>query len=155
LEIISEMRKRWIWKALVAGSCGSAMHAALMLLKARMGLLPSFQPYQSLQEALGTLIGSEVPPIVPWLLSFFSGATIVGFVFGLVYRLLPGKSGATKGLSFGLLAWMLMGLLFFPVLHLGLFATGIELGLAPAIFSLAMLLTYGIVMGIVYAALEH
>lgn len=65
MEIISEMRKRWIWKALVAGSCGSAMDAALMLLKARMGLLPSFQPYQSLQEALGTLIGSEVPPIVP------------------------------------------------------------------------------------------
>lgn len=149
------MRKRWIWKALVAGLCGSAMHAALMFLKARMELLPSFQPYQSLQDALGALIGSEVPPIVPWLLSLLSGATIVGFVFGLFYRLLPGKSGAIRGLSFGLFAWLLMGLLFFPILHLGLFATGIELGLAPAIFSLAMLLTYGVVMGAVYAALEH
>lgn len=149
------MPKPWIWKALVAGTCGSAMHSLLMFLKAWMGLLPSFQPYQSLQEALGNLVGSEVHPFVPWLLSFISGATIVGFVFGLIYRLLPGKSGATKGLSFGVLAWMLMGLLFFPFLHLGLFATGIELGLAPAIFSLAMLLTYGVAMGIVYAALDR
>ncbi|MFO1098337.1 MAG: DUF6789 family protein [Xanthobacteraceae bacterium] len=149
------MRKRWIWKALVAGLCGSVTHAALMFLKARMALLPSFQPYQSLQEGLSALVGSEVPAIVSWLLSFLSGATIVGFVFGLVYRLLPGKSGAMRGLSFGLLAWLLMGLLFFPVLHLGLFATGTELGLAPAIVSLAMLLTYGIVMGAVYAGLDH
>lgn len=149
------MRKRWVWRALVAGLCGSATHTALMFLKARMDLLPSFQPYQSLQDALGALIGREVPAIVPWLLSFLSGATVIGFVFGLVYRLLPGNSGAIRGLSFGLLAWLLMGLLFFPVLHLGLFATGIELGLYPAIVSLAMLLIYGVVMGAVYAALEH
>ncbi len=37
---------------------------------------------------------------------------------------------------------------------LGMFAIRIGLGIAPALFSLAMLLTYSMVMGIVYAALN-
>ena len=48
-----------------------------------------------------------------------------------------------------------MGLLFFPWLDLGYFAAGIGLGIAPALLSLAMLLAYSLVMGIVYAALDR
>ena len=149
-----EMVSPWIVKSVVAGLCGTAAHSLLMILKARIGLLPSFQPYQSLQHALGNLVGGEVHPVVPWALSFLSGATVVGFLFGRVYEVLPGKTGATKGLIFGLLAWALMGLLFFPFLGLGFFATHIGLGIAPALFSLAMLLTYSVVVGVVYAALN-
>jgi hypothetical protein len=47
-----------------------------------------------------------------------------------------------------------MGLVFFPLLGLGLFATGIGLGVWPALFSLAMLLTYSVVMGVVYDGLN-
>ena len=151
---MAQTAKPWIWKAIVAGACGAAMHSALMFLKARFGLLPSFQPYDSMQHALGHLTGAAVHPLVPWLLSFLSGATIVGFVFGRLYRFLPGTTGALKGLSFGIFAWLAMGLLFFPLLDLGFFAADIALGLAPALFSLAMLLTYSVVMGIVYAALD-
>jgi len=43
---------------------------------------------------------------------------------------------------------------FFPLLGLGLFATNLDLGIEPALFSLAMLLTYSIVLGSVYAALN-
>jgi hypothetical protein len=148
------MAKRWIWKSIVAGLCGTAAHSVLMFAKSRMGLLPSFQPYESLQNALNHLIGSDVHPIVPWALSFLSGATLVGFAFAQVYRLLPGKHGATKGLIFGVFGWALMGVVFFPLLGLGLFAANTGLGIAPALFSLAMLLTYGVVMGMVYAALN-
>lgn len=148
------MRSDWIWKAVVAGLCGVAAHSLLMLLKSQMGFLPSFQPYESFQRVLSRLAGSELPPVVPWLLSFLNGGTVVGFVFARAYRLLPGHNGATKGLTFGLLAWAIMGLLFFPWLGLGMFAVHIGLGIAPALFSLAMLLTYSMVMGIVYAALN-
>ena len=48
-----------------------------------------------------------------------------------------------------------MGLLFFPVLGQGLFATGAGLGARPALFSLAMLLTYSIFMGIAYSTLDQ
>ena len=47
-----------------------------------------------------------------------------------------------------------MNLVFFPLLGMGLFATRIGLGFAPALFSIAMLLAYSIVMGFVYAALS-
>jgi hypothetical protein len=144
----------WLWKIAVAGLCGSAAHSLLMYLKFRLDLLPSFQPYESLQLALGRLTGGSIHPAVPWLLSFLNGSTITGFSFGRVYPQLPGRIGAIKGLSFGVLCWALMGLVFFPLLGLGVFATGIGLGLWPALFSLAMLLTYSVVMGVVYDALN-
>jgi hypothetical protein len=144
----------WLWKAAVAGLCGSAAHSLLMYLKFRLGLLPSFQPYESLQLALGRLTGDSIHPIVPWLLSLLNGSTITGFSFSRLYPQLPGRAGAIKGLSFGVLCWMVMSLLFFPLLGLGVFATGIGLGLWPALFSLAMLLTYSVVMGVVYDALN-
>ena len=48
----------------------------------------------------------------------------------------------------------MMGLLFFPFLGLGFFGLKVGIGLAPALFSLAMLLTYSVVMGLVYSALN-
>jgi hypothetical protein len=148
------MAMHWVWKAIAAGLCGAAAHTLLMLLKSWSGLLPSFQPYESLQNTISHFIGTDIHPIVPWMLSFVSGATIIGFLFGLTYKLLPGKTAAIKGLIFGLLGWMVMGLLFFPVIGLGLFAVKVGLGIAPALFSLAMLLTYSIVMALMYAVLN-
>ena len=48
----------------------------------------------------------------------------------------------------------MMEFLFFPFLGLGLFAIQIGRGIAPALFALAMLLTYSVVMGVVYATLN-
>ena len=105
-----------IWPAVAAGLAGSAAHSCLMFLKTRAGLLPSFQPYDDLQRLLGDLVGGSVGPAVPWLLSFANGALVLGFLFGRTYRLLPGRNGAVKGLIFGLIGWILMGLIFFPLL---------------------------------------
>jgi len=58
------MTGHWIWKAAAAGLCGSAAHSLLMYLKSRLGLLPLFQPYESLQLVLGRLTGGGVHPIV-------------------------------------------------------------------------------------------
>jgi hypothetical protein len=44
------------------------------------------------------------------------------------------------------------GIVAFPMFGLGIFAS--KLGLTPAFFSLAMLLIYSVVMGIVYSALN-
>jgi hypothetical protein len=143
-----------IWRSLAAGLCGSAAHFTLMFLKARAGLLPSFQPYEDLQHALGNLLGHSVHPWLTWLLSFLNGAVVLGLLFGRIYRFLPGRTGAVKGLTFGLLGWALMGLIFFPLLGRGLFAIDAGLGLRPALFSLLMLLTYGVIMGVAFAAFD-
>ena len=112
-----------IWKSLAAGLCGSAAHSGLMFLKSWMGLLPSFHPYEDLQQALSELVGSSVHPLIPWALSFLNGAVVLGILFGRLYRLLPGRSGAAKGLVFGVFGWVVMGVAFFPMLGRGLFAT--------------------------------
>jgi hypothetical protein len=147
------MTRQAIWKSMVAGLCGSIAHSLLMLFKQQSGILPAFQPYDSLQAVLAEVTGRNVPAFVPWVLSFLNGSTLVGFAFGYAYPVLPGGSGAVKGLIFGLLGWIAMGVLFFPLIGLGVFASGTDLGAAPALFSLAMLLAYSVVLGVVYAAL--
>ena len=146
--------KGWIWRSVIAGSAGTIVHFLFMHFKSWTGLLPSFQPYQSFQVALSHWVGANVPAIVPWGLSFLNGMAILGFLFARINRLLPGRNGATKGLMFGLIGWMFMGLIFFPVIGLGPFATGIGLGIGPALLSLAMVLTYSVVLGTVYVALD-
>jgi hypothetical protein len=112
------MRMNDLGRSIAAGLCGGAAHFGLMYLKARTGLLPSFQPYQDLQRALAQLVGEPVHPALPWVLSFMNGAVVLGF------------------------------------LGRGLFATQAGLGLAPAAFSLAMVLAYSVTMGVVYALLK-
>ena len=103
----------------IAGSAGTVVHFLLMHLKSSTGLLPSFQPYQSFQIALSHWVGANVPAIVPWALSFLNGMTVLGFLFARTNRLLPGKTGAVKGIIFGLIGWVFMGLVFFPLIGLG------------------------------------
>lgn len=148
------MDRHWIWKSAIAGLCGSVAHSLLMYFKAVSGLLPTFEPYQSLQLALSHWTGSNVNPLVPWALSFLNGSTLVGFAFGHSYSRLPVRNGAAKGALFGLAMWLVMGTVFFPLIGLGVFATGTGLGISPALFALAMLLAYSVVMGVVYESLS-
>ena len=100
------------------------------------------------------MIGGQVHPIVPWVLSFLNGSTILSFAFDRLYPHLPGQSGMAKGLAFGIVGWLAMGLVFFPLIGLGPFAAGVGLGIQPALFSLAMILAYSLVLGAVYGALD-
>jgi Family of unknown function (DUF6789) len=147
--------KGWIARSLVAGSAATLVHFLFMYFKSRLGLLPAFQPYHSFQIALSRWVGSDVPAIVPWLLSFLNGMTLIGLLFGRIIQRLPGRSGAAKGLSFGVIGWLLLNLIFFPLIDRGPFALRVGAGIGPALLSLAMMLTYSIVLGIVYIALDQ
>ena len=146
--------KGWIRRSAIAGLCGSATHSLLMFAKAELGILQSFQPYESLQTTLSQWSGYYIHPAVPWLISYVNGSTAAGFAFALLYRNLPGNSGATKGLVSGVIGWLVMGLLFLPLLGLGPFAAQLGLGPWPALFSLGMMLTYSVMMGIVYGRID-
>jgi hypothetical protein len=47
-----------------------------------------------------------------------------------------------------------MNLIFFPLIGLGPFAMRVELGIKPTLLSLFMVLTYSVVLGIVYMTLD-
>jgi hypothetical protein len=146
--------RRWIARSVVAGASGSVVHFIFMYLKSATGLLPEFQPYHSFQVALSDWFGMNVPHIVPWALSFLNGVTILGFLFARTQQLLPGRTGMTKGMTFGLFGWLFLGLIFFPLIGLGPFAIKVGLGIGPALLSLAMTLTYSVALGTVYVALN-
>jgi hypothetical protein len=143
-----------LWRPIVAGLAGSAAHSAIMFFKSWSGLLPGFHPYRTLQETLALWIDMSVHPAVPWIVSYANGMLVLGFLFRLLYRQLPGQSGAAKGAVFGVIGWLIMGLVFFPLLGLGPFATRIGLGIWPGLFSLAMVLAYSVVLGVVYSILR-
>jgi hypothetical protein len=124
-----------------------------MYLKSTLNLLPQFQPYHDLQRLIAHIIGVDVHPLVPWAISFFNGSVILSLLFGRLYRSLPGRNGLMKGIAFGGVGWLLMNLLFFPMMGEGVLATGVGLSLAPALFSLAMLMAYSITLGIAYSTL--
>jgi hypothetical protein len=144
-----------IRNSFIAGFCGTAVHSLLMLVHSNTGPLPEFQPNDDFQRALSWLMGTNIHPGIAWLLLFFNGAVIWAFVFGQAYRFLPGKGPWQKGVFFGVCAWIVMGLVFFPFVDRGMFAIGLGLGIAPAILLLVMLLTYSVTMSFVYHLLNR
>jgi hypothetical protein len=117
-KVQSGVMQGWIWRSSIAGVSGWIVHSLFMYFKWRTGLLPSFQPYQSFQIALSHWVGTNVPAFVPWAFSFLNGMTILGFLFARINRFLPGRTGVTKGVTFGLIGWVLMGLIFYPLIGL-------------------------------------
>jgi hypothetical protein len=126
----------------------------LMLGKTQFGILEGFQPYQTLQIALGDWTGQHIHPLLPWLISYVNGSTAAGFAFANLYRRLPGTSGLMKGFIAGVLGWLAMDLFFFPLLGMGPAALSLGIGPGPALFSLAMMLTYCVAMGAVYSMID-
>lgn len=106
-------------RPVAAGLCGSAAHTVLMTLKDWFGWLPAFRPYDGLQALLASVTGSAVPALVPWLLTYFNGAVVLGLIYGRIHRLLPGRSGVARGALFGIIVWCVMGLTFFPAIGMG------------------------------------
>jgi hypothetical protein len=149
------MISRKIRNSVIAGFCGTIVHSVLMLVHSKIGPLPEFQPNEDIQRALSWMVGTEVHPGVAWLLSFVNGALIWGFVFGQAYRFLPGRHPWQKGVFFGVCAWAVMGLVFFPLVDRGIFAVRFGLGMAPAILMLVMMLSYSVTMSLVYHLLNE
>lgn len=146
--------RRSVLNSFLAGLAGSAAHLTLMSLKDATGLLPGFQPFAEVQRGLVMMTGATAPVWLVWLLSFFNGSLVLGFVFSRVFRYLPARSSLAKGITFGVFAWLLSGLAMFPALGRGLFAVGLGLGAAPAFLMLVMLIAYSTCMSLAWSTLE-
>jgi len=134
--------------------CGSVVHSALMAARGFVGFIPEFQPYDDVQRVLHSIIGSTSISGAMWFIPFITGALFVGFVFGRFYLYLPGNNFIHKGIVFGILVWLAMGLIFFPLVGHGVFAVELGLGIEPAMLMLGMLLTYSLTMSVVYDRLN-
>jgi len=145
------MKLRNIISSLLAGLGASTVHIALMAVKHRAGLLPGFEPYEDLQRLLSSMTALSLESPYSWLLPYINGALILGFVFGRLFTHLPGSTAIVKGGAFGFVAWLAMGLAILPLAGRGVFARELGLGVQPAALMFAMLMTYAIVMSLLYA----
>jgi hypothetical protein len=148
------MPGRPLLKPFLAGLAGTAAHLLLMFAKDRFGVLPEFRPYDEFQRGLSLLVGADVPASIAWALGFANGALVWSFVFGRVVRYLPGRAPWEKAVFFASCAWLVSGLVFFPLVGRGPFALGLELGLAPAALMAVMLCVYALALSYAWAALK-
>jgi Family of unknown function (DUF6789) len=137
------MMAKNLLKGVVAGFVATLVLSVLMILKARMGLLPGFNVIAMLAKVTGT--GS---PVVGWVAHFGIGAVLWGALFAWLDPNLPGGSHWIKGVIFGCGAWLLMMVLFMPLAGAGFFAIG--LGPRVAVMTLALHVIYGGVIGATY-----
>lgn len=139
--------------SLLAGFIASLVHISLMEAKHRLGVLPAFEPQAYFQTIFSALIPRGGSAFIWQYLPDINGGLLLGFLFGRLFVYLPGSHFASKGMFFGLCAWLLLGVVVFPLGGMGVFAYGAGLGYLPAVLMLMMLVVYSVTMSLIYSRL--
>jgi hypothetical protein len=134
-------------KGMIAGFVATIVLSALMLMKAKMGLMPQLNPI----KMMTTMMGASTPA-AGWIAHFLIGTVLWGLLFAWVAPRLPGATW-WRGLLFSIGPWLLMMIALMPMAGAGFF--GVGLGIGAPVITLMMHLIYGAVLGGVYGALVH
>ena len=130
---------------LSAGAAGSCAHYTLLFFKHELQLFPDFEPYEIIQKTITSWAGDMVPSWILIMLAYLNGSLVLGFLFNRSYLWLPTRNGPLKGLFFAGLAWLALGIGFFPLLGFGPF--GVSHSSFLPLFTFFMLAIYCVVMG--------
>lgn len=128
----------------VAGFVATVVLSVMMVAKSMMGIMPELDVIAMLSAMMGT------PSVMGWLGHFMIGTLAWGGGFALVYGLIPGSGAVTKGIVFGLAAWLGMMILVMPMAGAGLF--GMSFGIMAPMMTLVLHVIFGAVLGAVFQA---
>ena len=134
-------------KGIVAGFAATLVLSMIMVAKGMMGLMPEL----NVIAMLGSMMNAA--PIVGWVIHFMIGMIAWGIGFAIVFNVLPGNSNLSKGINFGLAAWVLMMLVVMPMAGAGVF--GLKLGMMTPAMTLMLHVIYGAVLGFVFGRLGN
>lgn len=137
-------------KGIIAGLVATIVLSILMLIKSAAGMLPEVNAIAML-AGIASNAGLPGTPVVGWLLHFLIGVVVWGLLFVWIGTKLPGGR-IVQGIEFGVLAWVLMMVIVFPIAGAGLF--GLNIGPPAAIATLVLHLIYGAALGWMYQTLE-
>lgn len=132
-------------KGMISGFIATVVLSLLMLAKSMMGLMPNLDVVTMLAGMAHQFMHTPATPAVGWMLHFLIGTVLWGSLFALLLPALPGSRTWVKGLSFGILAWLIMMIVVMPMAGAGLF--GMRLSLMAPVATLMLHLVYGGVMG--------
>jgi uncharacterized membrane protein YagU involved in acid resistance len=136
---------------MIAGLVATVVLSALMLMKSMMGLMPGLDVVAMLAGMAHGMMGLPANPVVGWVLHFMIGTVLWGIGFALLYKVLPSGGPVSKGIVFGVLAWLLMMLIAMPMAGAGLF--GMKMGMMAPVMTLVLHLIWGAVLGATYSGL--
>jgi len=131
-----------LFKGMLAGFFGTIVLSVMMVVKSTMGVVPELDPIAMLAEMLG---GSTV---LGWIMHFIIGSVVWGGSFAFVHSSLPTHNSVTKGIIFGIGAWLVMMLVVMPMAGEGIF--GLVIGLAAPVMAFVLHVVFGAVMGLAY-----
>lgn len=141
------MNKLNLTKAVGAGIAGTIAMTLLMMIAPMMGL-----PKMSAPTMLSGFMG--FPVVVGWLAHFMIGTGLALAYASVFVSNLPG-SPAVRGVLFGLVPWLMLEILVYPMMGTGLFAANTP---APAMMVVGGLMghvVYGAVVGLIYGTTAH
>jgi hypothetical protein len=133
-------------KGLVSGFLATLVLSGVMLLRNALHLAPDFSLIQLL-----TRLGS-MGTVQAWADHFIIGTVIWGLLYGACEFCIDKGSHLLKGLLFGVFAWLVMMVVFFPAIGDGLF--GAKLGILAAGITLFYHLVYGVALGGIFGFLD-
>ncbi len=132
-------------KGIVAGFAATVVLSMIMVAKGMMGLMPNLDVIAMLGSMMNTT------PTIGWVIHFMIGMIAWGIGFAIVLNVLPGKSNLSKGINFGIAAWVLMMVVVMPMAGAGLF--GLNMGMMAPAMTLMLHVIYGAVLGLVFGRL--
>lgn len=137
-------------RSMIAGFVATVVLSLLMIMKGMMGVMPQLDVIAMLSQMSQDMMGLGGAGLA-WLMHFMIGTVLWGILFALLYERLPGAGAVTKGMSFGVLAWLLMMIMPMPMAGAGLF--GLGLGMMAPVMTLVLHVIFGAVLGYVFHAL--
>lgn len=138
------------FRSMIAGFAATVVLSLIMMMKAIMGLMPELDVIAMLSGMAQSMMGFGGAGLA-WLIHFMIGTVLWGVLFALLHERLPGSGAVAKGMSFGVLAWLLMMILPMPMAGAGLF--GLALGMMAPVMTLVLHLIWGAVLGFVFGML--
>lgn len=136
------------WKAgFAAGFIATIVLSAFMIAKALAGMLPAFNAITDNAHLVAMVTPLPAAPPLGWILHFLIGTVLWGAIYAWMRPNLP-ESGTLAGVSFGVLAWLAMMIVFMPIVGHGFFA--LSIGLPATVATLVLHLIYGAVLGYTY-----
>lgn len=144
------MNKGDIKKGITAGFVGTLAMSAIMIVKKLMGVKPSIDPIGMITDMVHEKVGLPETPIIGWVMHFMIGAIVFGILYSIINSKLKGPN-AVKGITLGLIAWLMMIVVVMPMSGAGLF--GLSLDPVTPVLTLMLHVVYGAVLGTVYGKL--
>lgn len=134
---------------ILAGLAATVVLSMLMVMKAKMGLMPDVNVIAMLASKMGGNI------MMGWVAHFMIGVIGYGLAYALVFSELPFGNHTTRGIALGATGWLVMMVAVMPMMGAGLFGLAMPSAIMVPVATLMLHIVFGAVLGFVYGLTAH